>query len=307
MTRDFTQCDWNRPVSDECRELIRLAMTEDLGLPDGQDITSAALVDQKTPGRAAIVTREPISVAGLPAAELVVAEYGRGLQFTPRVVDGAQVEAGTSLAEVSGPAASLLAAERVLLNFLGRLCGIATQTRRYVDAVAETGANIYDTRKTTPGWRRIEKYAVRCGGGRNHRSGLYDAVLIKDNHLAFGATRAADVAFTPAQAVRRARQFVEQKDLGNALIEIEVDTLEQLEQVLPEVPDIVLLDNMTPEQLRDAVAMRAKLAPGVELDASGGVTIDNVHAIAQTGVERISIGALTHAARWVDIGLDWSL
>jgi nicotinate-nucleotide pyrophosphorylase (carboxylating) len=197
-------------------------------------------------------------------------------------------------------------------NFLSRLSGIATLTARYVEAVRGTSASIYDTRKTVPGWRRLAKYAVRCGGGKNHRAGLYDAILIKDNHLAFGADGgwSPDARrFTPAEAVQKAREFIEihipavKRD--QVIIEIEVDTLEQLEMVLPQQPDIVLLDNMGPEMLRKAVARRAAISPTTELEASGGVHLDTVRALAEAGVERISVGALTHSAVCLDFGLDW--
>ncbi len=199
----------------------------------------------------------------------------------------------------------MLAAERILLNLLGRLSGIATLTRRYVNAVAGTKARIYDTRKTTPGWRRLEKYAVRCGGGRNHRGGLDEAVLIKDNHLVLAEIAGIDAV----QAVLRARRFIEQRagDVGMAgmVIEVEVDTLEQLDAVLTVGPDIVLLDNMDPARLREAVARRDAVAPAVELEASGGVDLATVREIAESGVERISVGALTHSAVALDFGLDW--
>ena len=302
--QDFQQIEWNAALAQECEQLVQLAQQEDLNTPGGCDLTSAALVEPNASGRAAIVPREPIVVAGLPVAAFVAKSYSSHLVFTQAVQDGSTVAPGQPIAEVVGPATALLAAERVMLNFLGRLCGIATQTRRYVEAVEGTAAQIYDTRKTTPGWRRLEKYAVRCGGGKNHRTGLYDAILIKDNHLAFGNLGKSHIRFTPATAVRRAREYLEGRD-SNAIVEIEVDTLEQLEAVLPQRPDIVLLDNMSPESMQQAVAMRAKIAPDVQLDASGGITLDNLRAIAQTGVDRISIGALTHGARWVDVGLDW--
>ena len=206
------------------------------------------------------------------------------------------------------PPADLLAVERILLNLLGRLSGIATLTRQYVDAVAGTKARIYDTRKTTPGWRRLEKYAVRCGGGWNHRGGLHEAILIKDNHLALGA-QSSDGAqrFTPAEAVTRAKQFVQEHAADPGMvIEVEVDTLQQLDAVLPMRPDIVLLDNMSLSQLRDAVSRRDAVDPAIELEASGGVTLATVGEIAATGVERISVGALTHSAVALDIGLDWA-
>jgi nicotinate-nucleotide pyrophosphorylase (carboxylating) len=195
--------------------------------------------------------------------------------------------------------------ERPLLNLLGHLSGIATLTRKYVGQVAGTNACIYDTRKTTPGWRRLEKYAVRCGGGRNHRTGLFDAVLIKDNHLALGACEGC----TPADAVGRARDFLQQsasqRDDEPLLVEIEVDRLEKFDDVLRAGPDIILLDNMPAATLREAVARRNTVAPAVQLEASGGVTLETVRETALTGVERISVGALTHSARALDIGLDW--
>jgi len=201
----------------------------------------------------------------------------------------------------------LLAAERILLNLLGRLSGVATLTRQYVDLAAHTKARIYDTRKTTPGWRRLEKYAVRCGGGWNHRGGLNKAVLIKDNHLALGA-QASDHAtrFTPAEAVVRARRFADERGDLDMLIEVEVDTLDQFDAVLPARPDIVLLDNMGAAQLREAVGRRNAFDPAIELEASGGVNLATVQAIAESGVERISVGALTHSAVALDFGLDWA-
>ena len=194
-----------------------------------------------------------------------------------------------TVATVAGAMRDLLTTERLVLNLLGRLSGVATLTRRYVEAIAGTRADIYDTRKTTPGWRRLEKYAVRCGGGRNHRTGLFDAVLIKDNHLALAG-------IGPAEAVRRAREFLparatEYPPARQLLVEVEVDTLTQLDEVLPQRPDLVLLDNMPPDQLRTAVQRRNAAAPEVELEASGGVNLQTVRAIAETGVERISVGA----------------
>jgi len=186
---------------------------------------------------------------------------------------------------------------------LGRLSGIATLTRRYVDAVQGTNAQIYDTRKTTPGWRQLEKYAVRCGGGNNHRAGLYDAVLIKDNHLALG--RQGNEPFTPAEAVIRTKEFLRKRSACLPIIEIEVDTLEQLREVLPTGPDIVLLDNMAPPQIVEAIHIRNSLNPNVQLEASGGITLETLRSIAETGVERISVGALTHSAVSLDFGLDW--
>src|SRR5262249_30385632 len=209
-----------------------------------------------------------------------------------------------------GPARSLLTAERIILNFLGRLSGIATLTRRFVDAVSGTKARVYDIRKTTPGWRLLEKYAVRQGGGHNHRTGLFEAILIKDNHLALAAQLPGQLRRSLAETVRHVRQFIAQNfpesdPRREMIVEVEVDSLAQLEEVLPEKPDIVLLDNMPLESLRQAVAMRNARAPEVEFEASGGVTLESIAAIAATGVDRISAGALTHSAVSFDVAMDW--
>jgi len=215
------------------------------------------------------------------------------------------------VARLEGPARSILAAERLLLNLLSRLSGIATLANRYVEAVAGTRAHIYDTRKTTPGWRRLEKYAVRMGGGRNHRTGLYDAILIKDNHLAFGSESTWGAThFSPTEAIEQARQWIRRRVpqlvRPRMILEIEVDSLAQLDEVLSAGPDIVLLDNMSPEQLREAVSRRDERAAEVQLEASGGVTLESVRAIAETGIDRISVGALTHSPQALDFGLDWA-
>jgi nicotinate-nucleotide pyrophosphorylase (carboxylating) len=311
MNRDFHQVTWDEQLQTELAELLRLAIREDVG--EEGDWTSRALVPEETPGRAAVVARQPGVIAGVRGAELALAMIDKRLRWQPRAEDGQAVERGDWVAVVEGPAQLMLTAERVALNLLGRLSGIATLTRRYVDTVAGTKARIYDTRKTTPGWRRLEKYAVRCGGGRNHRTGLFEAVLIKDNHLALGASLPAGASavsrFTPAEAVRRARQFVAEHARRPAcdpmIVEVEVDSLEQLAEVLPAAPDLVLLDNMSAEQLREAVAMRDARAPEVELEASGGVNLQTVRAIAESGVDRISVGALTHSAVALDVALDW--
>lgn len=307
MADDFAQWEWNDTLADDVRRLVAVAKREDLD--DGEDLTTMSLVPAGRPGRAAIVVRETTTLAGLRAAQLALAAYGAGATFVQHASDGDTVAAKTAIAEIAGPARTLLTAERVVLNLLGRLCGVATYTRRYVDAIAGTGAHIYDTRKTTPGFRRLEKYAVRCGGGRNHRTGLYDAVLIKDNHLAFGGHELGTTGFSPGEAVVKARAYVAEKFSRAAplpIIEVEVDSLEQLRQVLPQNPDIVLLDNMSPETLREAVAIRQSLNPAVQLEASGGINLDTVRRVAETGVQRISVGALTHASRWTDVGLDWA-
>jgi nicotinate-nucleotide pyrophosphorylase (carboxylating) len=334
MGKEFQQIEWDALVADECRRLVRAAVLEDLDR--GQDWTTLCLTSIDAVGRAAIVARQAGVIAGLPALQIVIDEMDRRMTLqslfagekalgdnTP-IQDGMMVQSGTPLGIIEGPARSLLTAERLILNLLGRLSGIATQTHRFVEAVAGTKSRVYDTRKTTPGWRRLEKYAVRQGGGCNHRTGLFDAILIKDNHLALGVrARAAGhphaspfpeeegaKGVSPARAVQRARQFIAENFPADdprrgMIVEVEVDSLVQLQQVLPERPDIVLLDNMSCEELRRAVQVRNSTAPNVELEASGGVTLASVRDIAETGVERISSGALTHSAVGFDVGLDW--
>ena len=306
MANDFTQIVWDDRVRSDLRELVELAIREDLGQQG--DLTTAALIPENARGQADVVARQGGVIAGSPAAEMALGMFDPRLEWLPDCEDGQPVAPGRRIARIEGPARSILAAERPVLNLLGRLSGIATLTRKYVEAVAGTKVRIYDTRKTTPGWRRLEKYAVRCGGGRNHRTGLFDAVLIKDNHLAVGSAGAAAPS-SPAEAVAQARRFLEQRAAGpghgRMLIEVEVDTLEQLEAVLPAGPDIVLLDNMGPAELVQAVHCRNARNPHVQLEASGGVDQESVRQIATTGVDRISIGALTHGAAWLDVGLDW--
>ena len=324
MSKEFRQTVWDDRLEKDCTAILRLALAEDLGASG--DCTTMALVGEDVLGRAAVVARQPGVVAGLPAVRMTLAMLDPRLRWSAQTEDGQRVEKGLCVGTIDGPARGLLAAERILLNLLGRLSGVATLTRQYVDLVAHTKARLYDTRKTTPGWRRLEKYAVRCGGGWNHRGGLDEAVLIKDNHLALGAQGTAPIFvsakmglspsanhsseraghFTPAEAVARARQFAEQTGDPNMVIEVEVDTLDQLDGVLPARPDIVLLDNMSPGQLREAVARRNAFDPAVELEASGGVNLATVQAIAESGVERISVGALTHSAVALDFGLDWA-
>lgn len=306
MSKEFRQTVWDDRVADAWDAVLRLALDEDLGLAG--DCTTMALVADDVPGRADVAARQPGVVAGLPGVAKTLSLVDSRLRWSPHIEDGKRVEKGTCLGTIEGPARGLLGAERILLNLLGRLSGIATLTRQYVDLMAGTNAHIYDTRKTTPGWRRLEKYAVRCGGGRNHRGGLDEAVLIKDNHLAFGA-QSIDRAkrFTPAEAVVKARQYAERRGVPDMVIEVEVDTLDQLDAVLPVRPDIVLLDNMTPDQLREAVARRNAVDRRIELEASGGVNLATVRAIAESGVDRISVGALTHSAVSLDFGLDWAM
>jgi nicotinate-nucleotide pyrophosphorylase (carboxylating) len=270
---------------------VRAALDEDIGTGD---VTTVATVPESTRAAALMRAREILVPAGLDLAEAAFRSLSAEAQVTRMAQDGSRVAAGMALLRVEGPARALLSAERVALNFVQRLSGIATLTAQFVEAIRGTGARILDTRKTTPGWRRLEKYAVTCGGGANHRLGLYDMVLIKDNHLA--ALR--DAAPNPVvAAIERARaQFPGLK------IEVEADTLDQVEQALEARPDFILLDNMNPVQLRLAVQ---KCKGRTLTEASGGVSLGTVRAIAETGVDFISVGALTHSARAVDIALDF--
>jgi nicotinate-nucleotide pyrophosphorylase (carboxylating) len=303
MPTDFTQLNWNTAIEDDLRQIVRLAVREDLDR--FHDWTTLAIVGPDQQGRAAVVVRKPGIVAGLRALPIVIDEMHAAIDIEFSAADGDEVAAGAVVAELAGSARDMLVCERPLLNLLGHLSGIATRTREFVRQIAGTQAKIYDTRKTTPGLRRLEKYAVRCGGGMNHRTGLFDAMLIKDNHLAL----AADAKITPADAVRRARDFLiqtaAQRDDRSLIVEIEIDSLQQLDAVLAAGPDIVLLDNMRPETLLEAVARRNQLAPAIELEASGGVNLSTVRAIAETGVERISVGEITHSAPALDVALDW--
>ena len=304
---DFTQVQWDEDLIDDCHYLIRLAIREDLGR--SYDCTTVGLIPPEITGQAVVTARHEGIVSGLEAAQQVLQEMEISEIWEPLAKDGQIVSAGTKLAELHGSARDLLTSERLILNFIGRLSGIATLTRQFVDAVADTNARIYDTRKTTPGWRRLEKFAVRCGGGRNHRTGLYDAILIKDNHLALRNDQLTSET-SPASAVEVARTFATElhRPTDNAkplLIEIEVDTLQQFDSALRSHPDIILLDNMSTQQLSDAVTRRDQIGSVTELEASGGVTLDTVQAIAATGVDRISVGSLTHSAVALDVGLDW--
>ncbi|MBX9574647.1 MAG: carboxylating nicotinate-nucleotide diphosphorylase [Caulobacteraceae bacterium] len=273
--------------------VVRSALAEDLGRAG--DVTAAACVPADARLRAAFTARVAGVAAGIGAARLALKALDPSAAVDERVRDGERFEAGTVLVEVEGNARAVLAAERTALNIMGRLCGVATLTRAYVDAVAGTRARIADTRKTTPGLRALEKHAVAMGGGMNHRFGLDDAILIKDNHVALCGGDAAE-------AVRRARARA-----GHLLkIEVEVDRLDQLRAVLALVeagqgPDVVMLDNFTLADLRTAVAETGRR---VVLEASGGVTLSTVRAIAETGVDVISVGALTHSAPALDVGLD---
>lgn len=269
------------------RDAVRAALAEDLGRAG--DITSQATIPESATAEAVIVARAPGVIAGLPLATEAFRQMDANLAFTPLVTDGAAVGSGDIVARVAGPARALLSAERVALNYLGRLSGVATLTSRYVARVRHTRARVCDTRKTTSLLRAFEKYAVRCGGGANHRFGLDDAVLIKDNHIA--------VAGGVIPALRAARVHI-----GHLVkIEIEVDTLAQLRDVLTEGADAVLLDNMSLDDIRTAVTLVDRR---MICEASGGVTLDTIAAIAETGVDLVSVGALTHSAPALDLALD---
>jgi nicotinate-nucleotide pyrophosphorylase (carboxylating) len=279
------------------QRLVEWALAEDVA--DTGDVTSQALIPAAQTGQAVFVARVPGVVAGLPLIDLIAAQVDARLTVTQLHTDGIRVAAGTELASLHGPMRGLLTAERTALNFLQRLSGVATLTRRYVDELVGLSTRLLDTRKTLPGWRLLDKYAVRQGGGHNHRLGLYDGMLIKDNHLA-----AVAAAGEPHTAIVRAITAARAMFPGLP-IEIEVDTLVQLEQALPAQPDIVLLDNLGTDALRTAVARRNAVAPATQLEASGGITLANLRVLAETGVERISIGALTHSAPALDIALDY--
>lgn len=267
-------------------DIVAAALAEDVG---SGDVTTEATVDPDAAGTATLQLREPGVVSGLAAAEAVFRSLDPDLHFEPLSVDGAVLDRPTPVARVTGSLRAILTGERTALNFLGRLSGVATLTRRYVDAVAGTGVAILDTRKTTPGLRLLEKHAVACGGGTNHRFGLSDGVLIKDNHL--------HVTGSIAEALGRVREA------SGLPIEVECDTLAQVSEALASGADAILLDNMAPDELRAAVELAAGRA---RLEASGGITLENVRAVAETGVDEISIGALTHSARSLDVSLELS-
>ncbi|WP_406693630.1 carboxylating nicotinate-nucleotide diphosphorylase [Singulisphaera sp. Ch08] len=275
--------------------LMELAFSEDLG--GIGDLTADAIIPAHGRGAAQFVARKEGVIAGIPVLRLAAERFGLPTFFQPLVQDGDRVEPGAPIASIAGPMRAILAMERTALNFLQRLSGIASLTARFVAEVADTSAVILDTRKTTPGWRALEKYAVRCGGGRNHRIGLYDAVLIKDNHLAWLAEQADPIGVAIAAARSHA-------PVGT-IIEIEVDTLEQLDRALECQPDMILVDNLGPQALAESIRRRNARAPKVLLEASGGITLATVGELARTGVDRISVGALTHSAPALDIGLDF--
>ncbi len=269
-------------------QVIDLAFAEDLG--QGGDITTDSIVSPTLRTSGKIIARQAGTVSGTDVAKVAFRKLDPECKFHVSIGDGDLAKAGAAIAEISGNARAILTAERVALNFLGHMSGIATHTRAFVDAIEGTKAKIVDTRKTTPGLRALDKYAVRCGGGMNHRTGLFDAILIKDNHIA--AAKNIKDAISAARA--RSGHMVK--------IEVEVDTLAQLQEALDCSVDAILLDNMTPDQLKEAVAI---VDGSAILEASGGVTLDTIRAIAESGVDLISVGALTHSSHVLDVGLDF--
>lgn len=279
-------------------QMWRSALAEDGA---ERDVTSLVSIPEDAAGVAYIASKVNGVFAGRAVLDLLAQEYGGALVVERLVEDGDRLSAGTKVATLRGSVRLLLGIERTLLNFLQRLCGVASLTRQYVDAVAGTHARILDTRKTIPGWRQLDKYAVRCGGGLNHRFGLHDAILVKDNHLA---------SIPTGQLAGRVFQMLNEASAlspAPAFVEIEVDTLEQFDELLKVVGiDVILIDNFQPEQMSEAVRRRdaAGLRGKVALEASGGVDMTTVAGIARTGVERISVGALTHSAPALDLHLE---
>ncbi len=305
QNRDYRTQEIDEHLLQDLRFLVRLAIKEDLDRT--ADLTTLGLVPADATGSAAIISRVSGIAAGFDLIPVMIEEMDADIQCKLHCPDKSRFQPRQSLATLSGSTRDLLTCERTILNFLGRLCGIATQADQYQQRIEHTRARLYDTRKTTPGWRRLEKYATHCGGARNHRMGLFDGILIKDNHLACRAEYTGQ-KLRADEAVRVAREFLQSKpypDLEATIVEVEVDSIEQLKLALSETPDIVLLDNMTILQLEEAVATRNEMAPQVELEASGGVNLETIARIAETGVDRISVGALTHSAVNLDLGLDW--
>jgi len=277
--------------ADAVADLVCAAVTEDL--MGGIDVTATATIPVGHRSTATFGARQQGVIAGLAVAAAVIDTVcgDEASDFRALVADGTLVEPGTTVAEVTAPTRQLLTAERTALNFLCHLSGVATSTRRWADALEGTAALVRDTRKTTPGLRALEKYAVRCGGGTNHRMGLFDMALVKDNHVA--------AAGGVAEAFRRVRELA-----ATIPVEIEVDTLDGLREAIGAGADEVLIDNFTPDEMREAVAVRNEMNPAVRLEASGGLTLESARTVAETGVDYIAVGELTHSARVLDIGLD---
>lgn len=276
------------------KDLVDLAIQEDIG---SGDITTKGVNLPEETFMGVFTSREEGVLSGVDVAHFVLKKISSNSKIKFLLKDGAPLKRGSKIAIIKGPTSEILLAERIILNFLQRMSGVATITSKFVKEVSETKCQILDTRKTTPGWRKLEKYAVLCGGGKNHRMGLYDMVMIKDNHIA----SLSKTTTTPIrEAVIRARKVIKK----NQKIIIEVDNLIQMAEALSIAPDIILLDNMPIQTLKKAVQLRNKTLPGVLLEASGGISLKTVKKVAKTGVDRISIGCLTHSVKSLDIGLD---
>lgn len=299
----------------DARKLISMALTEDTGSPTlagAIDCTTFSVIPESATASASFISRQDGVVCGIEIVKLAIEELAPSLELETFVQDSQPISRGDAIAKLTGRAHEILIMERTCLNFMCRLSGISSLARQYSDQVAGTDAVVLDTRKTTPGYRRLEKYAVACGGGANHRMGLYDAIMIKDNHLAFYKAWNRDSVDAVAEGIALARKWIADHQATlphgtDTVLQLEVDTLEQFQRALNSEPDIILLDNMSNEQLASAVATRNKIAPSILLEASGGVNLETVRGIAQTGVDRISVGALTHSAINFDIGLDWKV
>ena len=292
----------NKPITEKelqsLEKLITMAREEDFGTGD----ITAELFPSEVKVKTCFVARSELVFCGRRVLERIAAVYDQSIVVSDLINDGDLVQAGDILGTWEGPVRGITSAERVALNFVQRLSGIATMTKQYVDRVAGSNVDILDTRKTTPGWRDLEKYAVRAGGGVNHRRGLYDAAMVKDNHL---ASLARETGRNSLEVLAERLGEIRTHIGPEGFVELEVDTLEQLEQSIMLPVDIILLDNMGPEKLRQAIEIRRKAGrEEVQFEASGSITMEGLEEIAKTGVERISIGALTHSARAVDIGLD---
>lgn len=292
MSQQTNSPSWKAAEQQAAERLIEIALEEDFG--QRGDVTSLMFIDPARTGRVRIAARKPGRIAGIPIIPRVLQKVDPTIKCTLDVTDGDELHSGQSIAVLEGAVQKILMAERTILNFMTHLSGVATLTSSYVSKVYGTNAQILDTRKTLPGYRFLEKYAVRCGGGCNHRMGLYDAVMLKDNHLASMTHKA------PAELISSVRE-----KYADISIIIEIDRLDQMPAVLSWKPDVILLDNMSNEEMTEAVQIRNQQNAGTLLEASGGINLQTVAAIAKTGVDRISVGELTHSAPALDLGFDW--
>ncbi|TWT62790.1 carboxylating nicotinate-nucleotide diphosphorylase [Rubinisphaera italica] len=292
MPQQTNHPSWEAAEQQAAERLIVIALEEDFG--QRGDVTSLMFIDPARTGRVRIATRKPGRIAGVPIIPLVLQQIDPTIKYKLDGADGDELQSGQSIAVLEGAVQKILMAERTILNFMTHLSGVATLTSSYVAKAQGTKAQILDTRKTLPGYRLLEKYAVRCGGGCNHRMGLYDAVMLKDNHLASMTHKA------PAELISSVRE-----KFADISIIIEIDQLDQMPSVLSWKPDVILLDNMSNEDMTKALKIRDQHNKDVLLEASGGINLQTVAAIANTGVDRISVGELTHSAPALDLGFDW--